>query len=392
MRKALIGALVGFSTLLTLGGLSVASYLTADVTLTVDGQTATLRVLNGETVGQLLSARRVPVADQDFLYPALDTVIADGLTIEVSHARPFTATIDGATHTITTTANTVGTALVTMGVTPGSEVSVSPQTTITPDGTSVTVATSKMISLRFDGATLYTLTTADTVSQLLADRGVTLGSTDRVFPSASATLSDDMAIVVQRVSVEKRLTTIQLAFATKTINDSKLAAGTTKVVTPGVVGKATQEWRVTTVDGIVANRTLLSQKTITKPVTQVVRVGTKATTAAATNSTVPAPNVAPGSAQDIARQMLPKYGWGDDQFGCLVKLWDRESHWNYKAQNKYSGAYGIPQALPGSKMASAGKDWKTNPATQIKWGLGYIKGRYGSPCSAWSHSQSTGWY
>ncbi|WP_341997528.1 lytic transglycosylase domain-containing protein [Microbacterium sp. LWH7-1.2] len=100
----------------------------------------------------------------------------------------------------------------------------------------------------------------------------------------------------------------------------------------------------------------------------------------------------PADAQATARSMIGGYGWGDDQFGCLVSLWIKESGWNYQAYNRSSGAYGIPQALPGSKMGSAGADWQTNPATQIAWGLGYISGRYGSPCGAWSHSQSTGWY
>ena len=77
---------------------------------------------------------------------------------------------------------------------------------------------------------------------------------------------------------------------------------------------------------------------------------------------------------------------------CLNKLWNKESGWNYKATNPSSGAYGIPQSLPGSKMASEGSDWKTNPATQIKWGLGYIEGRYDTPCGAWAHSQDVGWY
>jgi hypothetical protein len=90
--------------------------------------------------------------------------------------------------------------------------------------------------------------------------------------------------------------------------------------------------------------------------------------------------------------LMLKAGFAIDQFGCLNKLWDKESGWNHKASNASSGAYGIPQALPGGKMSSAGSDWRTNPATQIKWGLGYIKGRYGTPCKAWSHSQSVGWY
>jgi hypothetical protein len=80
-------------------------------------------------------------------------------------------------------------------------------------------------------------------------------------------------------------------------------------------------------------------------------------------------------------------GFGLDQFACLNKLFNRESGWNYRAENRSSGAYGIPQSLPGSKMAAFGSDWKTNPATQIKWGLDYIKRRYDTPCGAWGHSE-----
>ena len=103
-----------------------------------------------------------------------------------------------------------------------------------------------------------------------------------------------------------------------------------------------------------------------------------------------APN--PGTAQAIAYDMVKARGWSDGEFSCLVALWKRESGWRVNAYNSGSGAYGIPQALPGSKMASAGADWATNPATQITWGLGYVSGRYGTPCGAWGHSQSTGWY
>jgi hypothetical protein len=106
---------------------------------------------------------------------------------------------------------------------------------------------------------------------------------------------------------------------------------------------------------------------------------------------VPPPN--PGTAQSIAFSMLPSYGFtpASTQFNCLDPLWNQESGWNYLAQNA-SGAYGIPQALPADKMASAGSDWQTNPRTQITWGLGYIKGTYGTPCNAWAHEQANGWY
>jgi hypothetical protein len=90
--------------------------------------------------------------------------------------------------------------------------------------------------------------------------------------------------------------------------------------------------------------------------------------------------------------LVTKAGMSSDQMVCLDKLFTRESQWSTSASNSSSGAYGIPQALPGSKMAAFGNDWRTNPATQIAWGLNYIKGRYSTPCGAWSHSQSSGWY
>lgn len=105
---------------------------------------------------------------------------------------------------------------------------------------------------------------------------------------------------------------------------------------------------------------------------------------------VGAPNA--GSAQAIAYDMVLARGWDQSEFECLVALWNRESHWNVYAHNPNSGAYGIPQALPGDKMASVAADWQTNPVTQITWGLGYIAGRYGTPCGAWEHSERRGWY
>jgi len=100
----------------------------------------------------------------------------------------------------------------------------------------------------------------------------------------------------------------------------------------------------------------------------------------------------PGSAQAYAQVRVGDYGWAPREFDCLVALWNRESGWNAFAFNASSGAYGIPQALPGDKMASAGADWATNASTQVEWGLGYIAGRYGSPCNAWQHSEDRGWY
>jgi len=117
------------------------------------------------------------------------------------------------------------------------------------------------------------------------------------------------------------------------------------------------------------------------------RRATARRTAQSTSATAPS-----GSPQQIAMSMLAQFGWPSSQFSCLDPLWERESGWNPYAANPSSGAYGIPQALPGAKMASAGPDWETNAATQIRWGLGYIKATYGSPCAAWGHESADGWY
>jgi hypothetical protein len=120
--------------------------------------------------------------------------------------------------------------------------------------------------------------------------------------------------------------------------------------------------------------------------------GAQPTQAASAAAAQPATGAASGSPQQIAEAMLASFGWSARQFSCLDPLWAHESGWSVTAYNPGSGAYGIPQAVPGGKMASAGPDWQTNAATQIRWGLEYIKGTYGSPCAAWDHEQATGWY
>lgn len=101
----------------------------------------------------------------------------------------------------------------------------------------------------------------------------------------------------------------------------------------------------------------------------------------------------PDGAKATARAMAAeRYGWGEGEFSCLVSLWTKESGWDYQAYNPNGGATGIPQSLPGDKMATAGSDWRTNATTQISWGLDYIQRAYGSPCAAWGHSQAVNWY
>lgn len=118
---------------------------------------------------------------------------------------------------------------------------------------------------------------------------------------------------------------------------------------------------------------------------------TAAAAAAAKAKAQAAANTPAGAKATASSLAASKYGWGTDQFQCLDSLWTKESGWDYQAYNA-SGATGIPQALPGSKMATIASDWQTNATTQVTWGLEYIKDAYGTPCSAWAHSQATDFY
>jgi len=101
----------------------------------------------------------------------------------------------------------------------------------------------------------------------------------------------------------------------------------------------------------------------------------------------------PEGAREVAKALMAeKYGWGDKQFWCLDGLWTKESRWNYRSSNKRTGAHGIPQALPATKMEVIGTDWRTNPVTQISWGLHYIDVRYDTPCGAFAKFKRTNWY
>jgi hypothetical protein len=101
----------------------------------------------------------------------------------------------------------------------------------------------------------------------------------------------------------------------------------------------------------------------------------------------------PMGAKRFAKEMMAsEYGWGEEQYTCLNRLWTKESNWNYQARNPRSGAHGIAQALPASKMEKVGTDWRTNPITQIQWGLLYVSERYNTPCAAWNKFRRSNFY
>ncbi len=252
----------------------------------------------------------------------------------------------------------------------------------------VTAAADVAFDVMVDGTTTrVNASSGITYAVALAQAGIEIGARDEVSVSLADAVSAEPVTIV-RVSTKTVFEDYKIPFETTRVETNELAEGEEKVQTPGTAGAGKRNFQVTYRDGVESARMLLVETVSAEPVAEVVRVGVRP----AASAVPPSAPVPPGSARQTAQGMLANYGWGADQWPCLDALWQRESGWNAAAANRSSGAYGIPQALPGSKMASAGADWKTNPATQIAWGLGYISGRYGSPCGAWNHSQSRGWY
>jgi hypothetical protein len=228
-------------------------------------------------------------------------------------------------------------------------------------------------------------TATSTVGALLTANHVTADKDDTIVltppTKAEKKYGFVATVTVHKVDVTTKTTKKASQAGTIVKKDShRLASAGTKVQRAGKDGVKTTVKRVTTVDGKVTKSTTI--KTTDSAVDAILVKGTKAD---------PQPT-GPAGAKAIAASMVAARGWGSDQYQCLVNLWNRESGWSVTATNASSGAYGIPQSLPASKLASAGSDWRTSARTQITWGLNYIAGSYGTPCGAWGHSQATGWY
>lgn len=286
------------------------------------------------------------------------------------------------------------------------------------------LAEAMRVELVIDGESEELTVRAATVADVLEHAEVNLNAEDEVSEPLDAPVSDGDTITIETVGTQTVHERERDEYDTVEEDDPTLPRGEREVETEGVDGVVATTHRVTRTSGQESDRELVARVVVTERVDEVVRVGTAepepstqngdsdasssstddsgssasssssddGDSSASSSSSNDAPAAPSGDPKAIAEEMLADRGWGADEFQCLDQLWNKESGWNVHAQNASSGAYGIPQALPGSKMASAGSDWQSNAATQISWGLDYIQGRYGSPCGAWSHSQANNWY
>lgn len=366
------------------GATSAFAVLHKDVTVDVDGRTHHVEAF-GRTVGDVLAGAGVHVGDRDLVAPDLDEPVSNNGEIVVRHGRSIDVEVDGSQKQVWTTALTVGEAVDDLGIRER-DVRLSASRSAPLGRAVLRVSTQKTIHLVVDGQVIDGVSSGETVRDALRDIGLVLEEGDQLSVPLDATAVDGLVVLVTRAKTDGSTVKEAVPFGTKKIDDPGITKGEKVVVTPGKVGVRTTTYQLDVVGGVVVGRTALASIVTTEPVDQVVHVGTMV---------LPDPStikVDPGSAQAIGKQLAAARGWGDQQFACLVELWNRESGWRVNAGNKSSGAYGIPQSLPGSKMASVGADWRTNPATQITWGLNYIANRYGTPCNADARQKAQGWY
>jgi len=375
----------GAALLLVAGATTAFAGLHKTVTVEVDGAPVEVSAF-GRSVGQVLAAGDITVGEHDLVAPGLDEPVRDGSQIVVRHGRQLEVQVDGEDRTVWTTALTVGEAVEGLGLRESETLLSASRSSSLARGDVLRVSTQKTIHLAVDGEVIDGVTSAGTVRDALREIGLVLNEGDRVSVPLDATATDGLVVLVTRAATSGETVEEAVPFEEQEVEDPTLVTGTRRVETKGRAGVRTTTYTTSTVGGAVVDRQVVATAVTVEPVTQVVKVGTMELAAGVDIS------VSPGSAQEIGKQLAADRGWGDDEFACLLQLWDRESGWRVDAANTSSGAYGIPQALPGSKMASVAADWRTNPATQITWGLNYIAGRYSTPCGAWSSFQSKGWY
>lgn len=339
------------------------------------------------TLGEALKLAGIEIsAGHDVVEPSLDSeLVASNYSINIYRARPITV-VDGVVKkNITTAEQTPERIAKAAGITIYSE----DQTDFSAPSDMLSNGSSQVMSIDRATVVQFTLygkhaevrTRATTVEEFLKEKSIKIGANDYLSVDKGQAISDGMAIELWREGKQTVTVEEEVDFEIEKVQDANREVGYREVKTPGVKGKRNATYEIEMKNGQQASRTEIASVIIEQPKKQVEIIGAK----------LPTPTN-PTEAQAIGKEMMLAAGFGEDQWGCLYNLWMRESGWRTTAGNVSSGAYGIPQSLPASKMAAFGDDYLTNPRTQIAWGLSYIKGRYGTPCGGWSSFQAKGWY
>lgn len=381
---------VAMFALVTIGsmGRAMADNGTADneqhmVTIYDRGVEQTI-ITRAGTVREALAQARISVDAVDIVEPSLDErLVAQNYNVNVYRARPVVVE-DGSTRIRTITAaqspaKIARAANITLY--PEDDTEIKRVDDVVLDGGAglkLTVDRATPFTFVLYGKRLDARTQASTVGDMLKEKSVTLGKNDQASVPLETPVVAGMMVQVWRNGVQTVTQEEEIAAPVEQIKDQDRSRGFKEVRTPGKPGKKQVTYEINMQNGVEVSRKIIQSVTTLEPVKQVEVIGAKGC------ANDPAAN------RVLGHRLMLEYGFGEDQWQYLDKLWSHESGWiECKANYGGSGAYGIPQALPGSKM---GPGWQEDPEVQIRWGLGYIKGRYANPQGAYNHWQTKNWY
>lgn len=340
----------------------------------------------GETIADALKQAGVTIDAHDVVEPTMsEKMVASEYHVNIYRARPVTV-VDGAIREKIMTAHQTPEQIIQdAGIPLHTEdtTSLARSTDFIGDGAGLQLSIDRATAFSFDlyGSTSEARTQGTTVGEMLKQKNISLGENDRISPDESTVITAGMSIRLWREGRQTITVEEPVAFTAEQIRDADRDYGYKAIQTPGQNGTRKATYDIEVQNGQEVRRTEIASIVITEPVKQIEVIGTK----------LPTPT-SPSENQILGHAMMLEAGFGEDQWPCLYNLWMRESGWRTTAGNVLSGAYGIPQSLPASKMAAYGDDYLTNARPQIAWGLNYIKGRYATPCGAWESFGVKGWY
>ncbi len=351
----------------------------------IDGKTINLAT-DAKDVAGAISDTGKELAKEDLVEPGLQTEISDGFKINVYRASLVTVNDEGQTTKLKTAQKSVEAIAKEAGKPLAPEdkaelktASLNLSDSVVP-GLVLNIDRATNVKLNLYGVVSDYKTHSTTVSDFLAEKSITLATGDTLVQAGTDKLSDGIEIVVKNDTKEVVVVEEQIEMPVETIQDVNRDKGYKEVQTAGSAGLQRVTYEIAKQNGVEVGRTKVNAEVLQAPVKQVVIVGAKKVAA-------PAP-AANGSLTDWMAQA----GIASSDWGYASAIIAKESGSNYQATNRYSGAYGLCQALPGSKMGSAGADWRTNPVTQLKWCNSYAHSRYGSWAAAYSAWQSKHWW
>lgn len=391
--QVLIPLTAGLSAMALVGSMGYAAAMQShDVTLTVDGAEQALTVRE-DTVADVLELQGVELGSHDVVLPAEDTKVVDGMDITVLVARPLEVTVDGESREVWTTGKTVGEALGFLDLDAhDSKFSASRSAGIGREGLSVDIITAKDVTL-IAGGKEQDIRLAGTVGDVLAKAGITPDSDDIVSEPVAELLADGMEITFTDVEVKEATKDVVLPFKKTSKESKELPKGEQKVTIKGVEGLKQETYEETYHDGKLVESKKVSEKVVKKPVTQVTTVGTyvepKPEPAATSSS-----SSSDSGSSSTPRRSGGKYDWmaaagiPERDWKYVDYIVSRESGWNPSAVNRSSGACGLVQALPCSKL---GSNWR-DPVHALRWQHNYVKSRYGGYAGAYSFWTRNHWY